>query len=66
MLHGKTTMTRHDHVYNNTSTSTDVRGALSWGGGATRVSPGQYPQYTRADFGQEAVGCSLHRDHRRP
>ena len=64
MLHGKTTMTRHDHVYNNTSTSTDVR--KSWGGGATRVSPSQYPQYTHADFGQEAVGSSLHRDHRRP
>ena len=24
---------------------------------------GQYPQYTRADFGQEAVGSSSHRDH---
>ena len=36
------------------------------GGGATRVGPGQYPQYTRADFGQEAVDSSLHRDHRRP
>ena len=28
--------------------------------GATRVGPGQYPQYTRADFGKEAVGGSLH------
>ena len=28
------------------------------------MGPGQYPQYTRADFGQEAVGSSLHRDHR--
>ena len=26
------------------------------GGGARRVGPGQYQQYTRADFGQEAVG----------
>ena len=28
------------------------------GGGATRVGPGQYPQYTSADHGQEAVGSS--------
>ena len=28
------------------------------------MGPSQYPQYTRADFGQEAVGSSLHRDHR--
>ena len=27
----------------------------------TRVGPGQFPQYTRADFGQEAVGSSPHR-----
>ena len=60
-------------MYNNTSTSTDVR--KGWrsgtsttlpGGGATRVGFGQYPQYTRADFGQEAVGRLLHRDDRRP
>ena len=36
------------------------------GEGATRVGPGQYPQCTRADFGQEAVACSLHKDHREP
>ena len=47
VLHGKTTTTRHDHVYNNTSTLTHVRaGALvppppCLGGGATRVDPGQ-------------------------
>ena len=29
------------------------------GGGITRVGPGQYTQYTRADFGHEAVGSSL-------
>ena len=28
--------------------------------------PGQYPQYTRADFGKEAVGSSSHRDHSAP
>ena len=36
------------------------------GWGATRVGPGQYPQYTRAPFGEEAVGSSPHRDHRTP
>ena len=30
------------------------------------MGPGQYPQYTRADFGQEAAGSSSHRDHRAP
>ena len=73
VLQSKNTTTRHDHVYNNTRTSTDVR--ESWrsgtsttlpGGGATRVGPDQYKQYTRADCGQEAVGSSLHRDHKRP
>ena len=28
------------------------------------MGPGQFPQYTLADFGQEVVGSSLHRDHR--
>ena len=30
------------------------------------MGPGQYPQDTRADFDQEAVGSSSHRDHRAP
>ena len=32
------------------------------GGGTTRVGLGQHPQHTRADFGQEAVGSSQHRE----
>ena len=36
------------------------------GGGATRVGPSQNPKCTRTDFGQEAVGCQSHRDHRAP
>ena len=24
------------------------------------MGPGQYPQYTRADIGPDAVGCSIH------
>ena len=30
------------------------------------MGPGQYPQYTRADFGQQAVGSSPQCDHRQP
>ena len=29
-------------------------------GSVTRVGPSRYPQYTRADFGPEAVGSSIH------
>ena len=36
------------------------------GGGITRVGPGQYPQYNRADFGPEAVGCSCTKHHKSP
>ena len=36
------------------------------GGGITRVGPGQYPQYTRAHFGEEALGSSPQCDHRQP
>ena len=32
----------------------------------SRVGPGQYPQYTRAPFGEEAVGSSQHMHHRAP
>ena len=35
-------------------------------GGVTRVGPGRYPQYTRADFGPEAVGSSNHRRYTSP
>ena len=35
-------------------------------GGVTRVGPGQYPQYTRADFGPEAVGSSIRIRHTSP
>ena len=35
-------------------------------GGITRVGPGQYPQYTRADFGPEAVGSSNHKQDTSP
>ena len=58
-------------MYDNTSTrAAYVRaGALvppppCLGGGITRVGPSQYPQYTRAWHAREAVGSSLHRDHR--
>ena len=67
----KTTTFRYDHVYDNTSTrAAYVRaGALlppppCLGGGITQVGPRQYPQYTRAWFAREAVGSSLHRDHK--
>ena len=30
-------------------------------GCVTRVGSGQHPQYTRADFGPEAVGSSVHK-----
>ena len=30
------------------------------------MGPGQYPQYTRADFGPEAVGSSVHKHHTSP
>ena len=30
------------------------------------MGPGQYPQYTRADFGPEAVGSSVHKHNTRP
>ena len=35
-------------------------------GGVPRVGPGQYPQYTRAPFGEEPVGSSQNRHHRAP
>ena len=34
--------------------------------GVARVGPGQYPQYTRADFGLEALGSSAHKHHTSP
>ena len=30
------------------------------------MGPDQYPQYTRADFGPEAVGSSVHKHHTSP
>ena len=30
------------------------------------MGPGQYPQYTRADFGPEAVGSSVHKHYTSP
>ena len=30
------------------------------------MGPGQYPQYTRAPFGEEAVGSSQYDHHRAP
>ena len=30
------------------------------------MGPGQYPQYTRANFGPEAVGSSVHKHYRSP
>ena len=54
-----------------TQTARDRAGALTFpssclDGGVTRVGPGQYPQYTRADFGLEAVGSSVHKHHTSP
>ena len=62
----KTTTTRYDHVYDNTSTrSAYVRaGALVPPPNITRVGPGKYPQYTRVWYAREAVGSSPHRNHR--
>ena len=48
-------------THHNTPTSTARAGALMFhlpGWSITRVGPGQHPRYTRADFGQEAVGGS--------
>ena len=49
-----------------TQTARERAGALTFpssclNGGVTRVGPGRYPQYTRADFGPEAVGSSNHK-----
>ena len=54
------------------ATSTHTRaGALTFPSsrldeGVTRVGPGQNPQYTRAPFGEEAVGCSQTTHHCTP
>ena len=57
---------------NTQATSTHTRaGALTFpssclDGSVTRVGPGQNPQYTRAPFGEEAVGCSQTTHHSTP
>ena len=64
-LHHKTSGHRHVHVREVHTDRMHVR--KSWRSGtstilpgwrATRVGPGQYPQYTRALYGGEAVGSS--------
>ena len=62
MLHHKTSTTA-------TTLTHAIHARKSWRSGistillgwrATRVGPGRYPQHTRADFGPEAVGGSVH------
>ena len=61
---GKTTPTAT--TCTTTQTARERAGALTspsscLDGSVTRVVPGRYSQYTRADFGPEAVGSSNHR-----
>ena len=57
----KTTTTRHDHVYNNTSTSTD--GRMSWRSGTSTTLPG-WRCHTGGSWSIPTIHPCLHRDHR--
>ena len=72
-VNGKVTTTAHlqgNHLHNHTN-----HAHKSWRSGSSIIlpgwrchtgGPGRYPQYTRADFGPEAVGSSYTKHHKSP